>query len=542
MKCRVEAGWNFEENCEPKGETVNQGETRPDILVVDDNPDNLNLLQELLGSRYRVRPAPSGRLALKAAESDPPDLVLLDVMMPDMDGYEVCRLLKMGDKTRDIPIIFLTALDEDCDEERGFRLGAVDYITKPIRPSVVLARVHTHLRLREQLERLEQTVSERTSALQRSRDTQAVLNQLLRLCLEDLSLEDLLGRALDLILSVHWLVLEAKGGVFLAEGETLALVVQRGMPPEVLERCGRVPFGTCLCGRAAAGRNVQFSENVDGRHDVTWEGMPGHGHYCVPMVNSDGLLGILALYLPAGHGYNPREESFLVAVADTLSLIVQRRRSDEAVRNALNEKEVLLEELQHRVGNNLQTILSLMALQEADLDDLTATCAYAEIRHKIGVMALIQEKLAQRPGLARFGAAAFLWELVGYTVSGLSLVPLPVTVETSGADCLLDLKRAVPLGLLLNEYICATVRGAEVMGGEPMQIRMALENVEGVCRLRMGPGGWRAGDPQFLWKRDALSLRFMQALARQTGGPLEIVGESEFCILLGPVGETEGAW
>jgi putative two-component system response regulator len=116
------------------------------ILVVDDTPDNLTLMSGLLKDNYRVKVANSGERALKIAQSEtPPDLILLDIMMPEMDGYEVCRRLKADNNTRDIPIIFLTAKTEVVDETHGFELGASDYITKPISPPIVLARIETHL-------------------------------------------------------------------------------------------------------------------------------------------------------------------------------------------------------------------------------------------------------------------------------------------------------------------------------------------------------------------------------------------------------------
>ncbi|MBF0560914.1 MAG: two-component system response regulator [Alphaproteobacteria bacterium] len=136
------------------------------ILIVDDIPDNLDLLKGVLGPHYGVKVAISGRVALKiAASSHPPDLILLDIMMPDMDGYEVCRLLKASEATRNIPIIFVTAKAEVDDETLGFALGAEDYITKPISPSVVLARVKTHLALYDQKKLLEDQVQVRTAEL-----------------------------------------------------------------------------------------------------------------------------------------------------------------------------------------------------------------------------------------------------------------------------------------------------------------------------------------------------------------------------------------
>jgi putative two-component system response regulator len=119
------------------------------VLVVDDTSENIALASSLLRERYRVRVANNGEKALRiAAEDHPPDLILLDVMMPVMDGYEVCRRLKANPATRDIPVIFLTARAEIDDERRGFELGAVDYITKPISPPIMQERVKTHLTLK----------------------------------------------------------------------------------------------------------------------------------------------------------------------------------------------------------------------------------------------------------------------------------------------------------------------------------------------------------------------------------------------------------
>lgn len=134
--------------------TLKQNE-RNTILIVDDTPENLTILGEPLLPYYCVRIAISGSRALEISKSPPrPDLILLDVMMPEMDGYEVLTRLRADPDTRDIPIIFITALDSIDDETRGFELGAVDYISKPIRPSIVLARVRSQLELKQARDRM----------------------------------------------------------------------------------------------------------------------------------------------------------------------------------------------------------------------------------------------------------------------------------------------------------------------------------------------------------------------------------------------------
>ncbi|MCQ8877254.1 two-component system response regulator [Pseudoalteromonas shioyasakiensis] len=120
---------------------------RPRVLVVDDEPANLKVMREVLANQYRLSFAKSGEAALALVEKEPPKLILLDIMMPDMNGFEVCQRLKENPHTQHIPIIFVTALADESDEFKGFEIGAVDYITKPISPAIVRARVKTHLSL-----------------------------------------------------------------------------------------------------------------------------------------------------------------------------------------------------------------------------------------------------------------------------------------------------------------------------------------------------------------------------------------------------------
>lgn len=151
------------------------------ILIVDDTRTNLRLLADILSARgYMVRLAPSGSLALSSARAKPPDLILLDIMMPDISGYEVCKQLKADAQTHDIPIIFISGLHEVFDKVKAFELGGVDYITKPFRAEEVIARVETHLTLRnlqKSLQKnntqLQQEITERNKveeALQKARD------------------------------------------------------------------------------------------------------------------------------------------------------------------------------------------------------------------------------------------------------------------------------------------------------------------------------------------------------------------------------------
>ncbi len=151
---------------------------RPTILVVDDTRDNLSVIGGILENEFRVRVANSGERAIRVAATAPrPDLILLDIMMPEMDGYETLRRLREQPVSRDIPVIFVTALNADDDEAHGLELGAVDYLTKPIRPAILLARIHTHLELKaardvlaRQNEILDSQVQQRTREIELIKD------------------------------------------------------------------------------------------------------------------------------------------------------------------------------------------------------------------------------------------------------------------------------------------------------------------------------------------------------------------------------------
>lgn len=126
------------------------------ILIVDDEPFNLKILSELLHEDYKIIAAKTGEQALKAVQgSSLPDLILLDIMMPGIDGYEVCKKIKQDEKTSHIPIIFVTAISEAMDAAKGFELGAVDYITKPFNPITMKARVKIHIQLKDTMHKLE---------------------------------------------------------------------------------------------------------------------------------------------------------------------------------------------------------------------------------------------------------------------------------------------------------------------------------------------------------------------------------------------------
>lgn len=212
--------------------------------------------------------------------------------------------------------------------------------------------------LRRRVRQLEQEGRAVQSLLEEHRrccQSQSLLSRLLTLSLEEAPLDDTLARFIGAITSLPWLALAHKGAIFLVpeSGGVLELKAQRGLGPAMAAQCARVPFGRCLCGRAAASGRLLFAERVDERHDWAYDGMPPHGHYCVPIVAGDGRVrGLVTLYLPEGRGRSPSAEEFLGGVAHTLAGIIERRtiqarleqrsRELEAGRRDLEEANIAL--------------------------------------------------------------------------------------------------------------------------------------------------------------------------------------------------------
>ncbi|MBF0163668.1 MAG: GAF domain-containing protein [Magnetococcales bacterium] len=188
----------------------------------------------------------------------------------------------------------------------------------------------------------------------------AALNDMLRITLLPLPLHEQLGLSLAKLLSIPWLAVEAKGAIFLADRDILRMVAQQGLSPDHQVRCGIIRFGECLCGRAALERKtISISHFNDERHEIRWPNMGDHGHYCVPILNDDTVLGVITLYLMAGHPVVKEERQFLRSVGSTLEGLILRQRDAEALRH-------LNEELEHRVESRTGELrASMEKLQDA---------------------------------------------------------------------------------------------------------------------------------------------------------------------------------
>ncbi len=175
--------------------------------------------------------------------------------------------------------------------------------------------------------------------LKRNYETQSVIDSLLRLSLENITSDEFLERSLKKIISIPWLSFESRGAIFLSEGESEILVMkaQSGLPEPILKSCARVPFGKCLCGKAALTKAIQFSNTLDERHEIRYEGITSHGHYCVPIVFGAKLLGVINMYIKEGRIREKKDEDFLIAVANTIAGVIERKRVEDERKKAYDK-------------------------------------------------------------------------------------------------------------------------------------------------------------------------------------------------------------
>lgn len=248
--------------------------------------------------------------------------------------------------------------------------------------------------------------------LRQSRITDT-LNNLLKISLQTIPLVTQLEKILDYVTGIAWLTLEEKGGIFLIEGEekALKLKVAKKLNPEVLKRCAEVPFGYCLCGRAALSQEVVFADRVDHRHDIIYDEMLPHGHYCIPIKKEKRLFGVLVLYLHEGHKKVESEIEFLQAASDILSGMIIRNETTKQLEASVGKLRTVLGGIiqtidnlmeirdpytsghQRRVADLARTIAMEMRLPETQVDSIRI----AGILHDIGKMTVPAEILS-KPG------------------------------------------------------------------------------------------------------------------------------------------------
>jgi signal transduction histidine kinase/DNA-binding response OmpR family regulator len=364
--------------------------SKGNILIVDDTPDNLSLLSQILSERgHEARVVPGGNQALQAVQAAPPDLVLLDVLMPGLDGYEVCQRLQADERTRNIPVIFISALGQIEDKVRAFASGGVDYITKPFKADEVLARVETHLALRDMRDSLENQstqlqlqVAERIQAertLQRYAQRLKTLHEIDQSILAARSPDTI---AVAAISRIRRLIPCQRALVIIVEenGQLETLAVESG--GEIGPGLDKAVYQEMFQGKTLRDGRPQGVENLAmlPRQSPMQQALYAagvHSFVITPLLVHDELIGALSLEATQARFFNPdhvaiaTEVSVLLAVAIRQAWlhersqreIAERKRAQEALRQQALELEARNAELDafaHTVAHDLKNPLTAL--------------------------------------------------------------------------------------------------------------------------------------------------------------------------------------
>jgi adenylate cyclase len=319
---------------------------KANILVVDDNVDNIRLLTRILAEQgYKVRVSPNGRLALNSAQSAPPDLILLNINIPEMNGYEVCKQLKAEDLTRDIPVIFMSAVDESIDKVNAFTVGGVDYITKPFDTLEVLARIENQLRLRKlQLQLIEQNkllhkylesrrhaeveirlLLAATQAISRCDDVHSALQAVLQIVCKTIQWDYGEGWVPDddnkaLVCSQGWYGIDSSLSTFINQSLTVTFNRNIGLP-----------------GKIWASQKPEWVEDIFQENElfIVYPQIAETGlksAFGIPILLENQVLAVLIFYQRKLTQKNPRIIDLVNAVATQLAALIKRKQTEEILR------------------------------------------------------------------------------------------------------------------------------------------------------------------------------------------------------------------
>jgi PAS domain S-box-containing protein len=521
------------------------------ILVVDDSPANITLLSEMLTQRgHKVYSAEDGLMALRMVTSAHPDLVLLDIVMPTMDGFKVCQYLKAGVDTRDIPVVFMTSLADTRDKVRGFRLGAADYITKPFQSEEVLARVDTLLALHTLRKRL----VVQNADLVRSNRELADLNEAMgdriaqhrkmeqALHESEEQLRTLINAMPDIVAfkdgAGRWL--EANNfdlKLFQLEG-----VEYRGKKDSELAAFS--PFYHDAFLGCEASDELAWQARSATRADETIPrpgGLPMVFDVIkVPMFHPDGQRKGLVVVgrditerkrveaelkryqEQLEHLVDERTAELASANSHLQIEIAERRHAEELVKASLAEKEVLLKEIHHRVKNNLQIISTLLELQTESIHDDQALKSFRDSQDRLKAMALIHERLYQSRDLASIDFAEYVNNLAGFLFHSYVQDPEQISLRIDVGDAVLDIDEAIPCGLIINELITNCLKHAFPEGRKGEIALICHVSGNGLVTLEVADTGIGLPAGLDLHTAGSLGLQIVAMLVRQLRGSVEM--------------------
>jgi PAS domain S-box-containing protein len=532
------------------------------ILVVDDSPTNVQFLSDVLVQRgHTVHAAADGMRALRSARNLLPDLILLDIVMPDLDGFKVCQFLKSSADTRDIPVIFMTSLADTRDKIKGFELGAADYVTKPFQVEEVLARVETLLALRAMHKSLESN----NAQLQRANEELARVNMELGSKIAEhrqteVALQENEERLRTLINAMPDIVAFKDGaGRWLEANEfdlklfQLEEVDYRGKKDSDL--AAFTPFYHDALRLCEESDEIAWQARTLSRADETIPRQDSPPMVFdiikVPIFHPDGeRKGLVVVGRDVTERkraeaelkryqeqlerlVNERTAELAEANSHLQNEIAERRVAEELVNSSLAEKEVLLKEIHHRVKNNLQIISTLLDLQSDAIRDKEAIKSFRESQDRIKAMALIHERLYESSDIATIDFGRYIGDLSVNLFESYQTDPGRVSLKVDCGDISMEIDRAIPCGLIVNELVSNALKHA-FPEGRKGEISIGLHSCDDeLVSITVSDNG--IGLPPALDIRNTatLGLQLVNMLARQLGGQLSMESASGTAFTIG---------
>ncbi len=458
------------------------------IFIIDDNPNNVKLLEKiLLNLNYSVRVAIRGSSAIKSIQLDKPDLILLDLVMPDMDGYEVCEKLKNNQQTKNIPIIFISALDDTVAKVKALKAGGIDYISKPFRPEEVSARIQTHLSIRNMQKKLElqnielqQEIIDRKKAETALKKAYDIIDERVKERTRELSESNI-----NLLEEIE-LHNKAKNDLRESEEKYRILVEHAADAFFLFTLDGKIlDVNQCACYSLGYTREdlismsmteVEVYVDVDAkRHEhkkkfwkqlahtqpVTLEGV--HRRKNGTTFPVEVRLGMLEL---SGN-------SLMVGLVRD---ITERKHAENKIKTSLKEKEVLLREIHHRVKNNMQVITTLLMLQSDKFKDKQLSDMFEESQNRIKSMALVHENLYKTGNFSNINVKDYVDSLTRNLFRSYGIDSNKITLILDVENVLLGLENAIPCGLIINELVSNSLKYA-FPNNRDGKIRIALTSI-----------------------------------------------------------------
>lgn len=424
------------------------------ILVVDDNADMLDYIKRLLEQRYSVETAEDGLAALASIEHRRPSLVLADVMMPRMDGFDLLRALRADPQTRELPIVLLSARAGEEARIEGLEAGADDYLIKPFSNRELLARIEACLKMaqiRQESAGREQAL--RLLAEQAQRDAETMAAQLNHI-LESMS---------DGFIALD------KAGQVMYQNAAAAQLSNFNLHRYELGNTQGDEWLDSVDSEQADQYRYAMTAHVSAHFEHRYENLPQPDvwieTHAYPFQEGLGIFfrdisDRKQAEISLRQAKEELEDRVAERTTELRQIIAELQQAEDTIKASLREKEVLLQEVHHRVKNNLSIVSSLLQMQARRAQSPQASRILRDSQNRIGSIALVHEKLYSSKDLANINLAQYLQDLIVYLFESYNIRSKRITLDTQIEDLSLDIETAIPCGLIVNELVSNALKYA----------------------------------------------------------------------------------